>query len=545
MINRLKSMNWILAVGMIGFYCRQSTSMSILDSPEQKIQTPCINFHAGRPRSDETAACLGNVALPVKLLNTDLVLVYNSQGTTVDRFYMSRSRYTASGPRVAVKWGFLSDATLFPPHVGINTQNATLVLGDGTEISFSIDSTSGNYLPDDPRMENSLLSFDGTQWVQTLSNGSQRVFGYQDTRGVFHLTAYKNVAGRVVLSFSRGNLGKILSVSGLYGFKGAAISYETGQVTIGNNTLVLDNKQRLTSINFPAPLQASFEYDDVGPYLTRYTDLMGRVTRVQYNSIGLVSKVTDPLGFETNWNYTSVSVSINTASDTVLQSFSDGKISSISSGEGLIQDLQISRDTAGRATQINQLGLITKFEYALSGRFSFLPTKVTTADGLIMEIKYNDQFWNRPVKEINVSGQRGVVKSTFEYASPFQLTKRTVGNSVYVYQYNSLNQVTSVTLNGQELASFSYDSEGNLTSKSNPIFGTSFGSYNLQGLPGSISQGGDTMSLIYDSLGRPTSMSSSEERRSLTYGTFGNIETDQVTYSSGGTRTTTRTVNFR
>jgi len=191
------------------------------------------------------------------------------------------------------------------------------------------------------------------------------------------------------------------------------------------------------------------------------------------------------------------------------------------------------------------MGLVTNYQYTLSGRFASLPTKIISPDGLTTDVLYDDRFWNMPVKKTVVSGSTGRLETSFEYSTPFQLTKRTVGQSVYTYQYNNLNQITSVILNNKPLMSASYDASGNLTSKTDLGNLTTLGNYTSAGLPGNLSRGSDTLSLGYDNLKRLNRISSETEgTRSFTYGSYGHVETDTLNWNSGGFRKRTRTISI-
>jgi hypothetical protein len=504
--------------------------------------------HPGAPNPDETAECTGNVSLGVPLLNTDLILYYHSIPSSLDNFY---ARLNRSGDFLGKGWRFLNDASVFFDPSG---SRATVVLGDGSAISYEKDSQN-IYWPSDRRVTKSYLFFDGGTLKRNLSDGSRMSFGVQDSAGVYHLTKLINPAGRNALLFARSADGRINQISG-YGFNGATLSYESTTVSLAGHTLTV-TEGFLRQISFPTPaesvpLVASFKYEN--QQLTSYTDKMERTTTISYWTDARVRRIIDPSNFSTSYRYTAdlakFYVTVKSLSGTTVQAFSGGRLDSISDAESGSQ-VRFIRNAQGRVTSKIQYGQTTVYVYSSSppAPFDFLPSRITMPDGLSFDLEYEGNTGWRLLSKQTITGPNGIpFVTSFVYDNKGRLKNKSEGSARYVYGYQDSTSggvLNSVTLNGKNLISATYDGNLNLQSMTDQSNIVTSMPANAAGLPSSLTNSYGSTTIGYDSLNRPTSFSSAEGTRTLGYGTIGNIASDTVNFPSGGTKSWTRTLKFK
>jgi len=226
----------------------------------------------------------------------------------------------------------------------------------------------------------------------------------------------------------------------------------------------------------------------LSPGVIRVTDRAGAVTELRFTADGSLQQVTDPLGRTSRLVYD--------ANGRAVQAFAaDNSIT------------RFSYDAAGRLTsQTNALNQVETYSY---GPNSKSPTSLVDGKGNPLTYSYDSQG------KVTSIGYADGSSETFTYNCTNQLIQKVErSGDTFSYSYNPRGLLAS--RGGRDFnETYSYDSQDRLSGvvRTAPGGGASQSvnySYDIAGNVSQISQGGKSISYIYDSQGRRSSYSTSD-----------------------------------
>jgi len=261
-------------------------------------------------------------------------------------------------------------------------------------------------------------------------------------------------------------------------------------------TMIYDLLGRKTSMIDPDMGSWSYEYDALGN-LIRQTDAKGQITTMTYDLLGRMTSRTEPDGTAT-WSY-------DTAANGI------GKIASENSSNGVAK--VYSYDTLGRAT--SETTTIGGVAYAVSTTYDGASRIYRTnyPSGLAIRNVYKAYGYVSKVENV-ISGAAYWTGNSVDALG--NLNSETLGNGITTATTRNYYLATGATMNvvatnaaatTVQSNSFTWDTIGNLTSRSDAVTGMSetFGYDNLNRLT-SVT-GPTPMTLAYDALGNITNKS--------------------------------------
>jgi len=339
-------------------------------------------------------------------------------------------------------------------------------------------------------------------------NGNELSFAYDAVGCLARIT---NASGNYV-DFQLGPSGKIASISDNLG-RTIAYGYDTNaNLTsstdpMGNTTqYTYDSENRLTSIldprgntvlavtydGFQPPRIATFTEKGETWTITYYADRTvkrdssGNTWSYYFNDVGIIERVIDPLGNETEQSHNYVtSTSMEWEEDangnrTSYTYDADGNISSKTNPLGNTLNYTYAAGTDRRITETNPSGVVTRYEY----------------DG-----------YGNLIRRIRDSGGSLENTTTYTYDSEGNKTSQTdpQGN-ITTYQYDAGGNLIRITDPLGNVTAYTYDSRGNKLTETNALGNTTTYTYDLMDRRISVTDAlGNTTNYAYDENGKKTS----------------------------------------
>ncbi|MGA7731158.1 MAG: DUF6531 domain-containing protein [Chloroflexia bacterium] len=381
-----------------------------------------------------------------------------------------------------------------------------------------------------------------------------RVYNSLDTRvGSFGLgwhytydmSAIDRGDGSIIVTFGDGRAGLYLPDGGGYttpdGFF-AELTNDGGQrvLTDVDQTVYRFNMDgTLARISEPNGSQINFAYDPSGYNLT---DTVGRVFRVDMNTDGFITEITDPIGRTYTYDY----------SDNRLMAFHDamgGMIEYGYNGDDLLESVTDPNnhifvtntyDTEGRVIeQLDAAGSSTTFAYQIS------PTITTITDNEGNQTVHEFDSDYRLIRETDALGQSMI----YDYDNDNNRTYvKDRGNHETFMQYDTHGNMTQQTDALSQVSVWQYDAHNNLTLERNTNSEETTYFYDARDNLERIhdAEGGDTV-MTYDVNGQMVTLRDANMHLTqLTYDSQGNLatvldalnNTTSYTYDSVGRRLT-------
>ncbi len=270
-----------------------------------------------------------------------------------------------------------------------------------------------------------------------------------------------------------------------------------------------DALNRLTTISYPDSTSATYGYD-VLSRLTTASNTAGTVT-IAYDNRGRVSSVTDVFGQMVSYTYDANSnrtqLSLNSVTSATYQ-----------------------YDVINRLTQLTDSGsLSTTFSYDATNKL----TSRTLPNGVVTTSQYDGL--DRLTRLTHAKGANTLADFQYQFNAVNNITQMIDGAGAHNYSYDALDRLTAATHPNQTNESYTYDDVGNRTAshqgssytyqtfnRLTAANGTSF-SYNANGnltsktdatsswtftwdhenrMKEAIKSGGITITFAYDALGR-------------------------------------------
>ncbi|MFC5556094.1 CARDB domain-containing protein, partial [Methylobacterium iners] len=236
----------------------------------------------------------------------------------------------------------------------------------------------------------------------------------------------------------------------------------------------------------------SFAYD-TSDRLIRVSDSDGRFLAYTYDTVGRRSSMVDETGHEVHYRYDEM-----------------GRMAELTDAAGE-QIAAYSYDAAGRLDRGNNgNGTYTTYSYDAAGQLTSL-VNYKADDTVNSRFDYTYDAMNRRMSSTTLEGT-----TSYEYDAIGQLTGVTLPGGRYIeYRYDAAGNRIAVTDDGDTLeysannlnqytsvggAAYTYDRDGNLTSKAEDGITTTY-SYDTENRLVSVSTPGDTWNYEYDALG--------------------------------------------
>jgi YD repeat-containing protein len=236
-----------------------------------------------------------------------------------------------------------------------------------------------------------------------------------------------------------------------------------------------DTLNRLTTISYPDTTSATYGYD-VLSRLTTATNPNGTVT-IAYDNRSRVSSVTDVFGQVVSYAYDANSnrtqLSLNAVTNATYQ-----------------------YDVINRLTQLTDSGALnTTFAYDATNKL----TSRTLPNGVVSSYQYDGL--NRLTRLTHAKGANTLADFQYQFNAVNNITQMIDNAGTHIYSYDSLDRLTAATHPNQPNESYSYDEVGNRTASHQGS------SYSYQPFNRLVSANGTTFS--YDANGNETSKSDS------------------------------------
>jgi RHS repeat-associated protein len=278
-----------------------------------------------------------------------------------------------------------------------------------------------------------------------------------------------------------------------------------------------------------------------------------------YDSLGRIKTIDMPTGFnDITATWSTTSVTITQGSNTVTK-YWDGLARDLGykeSGDGTTLYFFKTLDAEGRVTGESKGGSSSAYKYVYVRNAAGNPTSITDPNGKITTMAYQDDDKTVTDAETHativqyhvlpglVTQVKDALEKTVDYTydGVGRLTSIDFNNSTRpggYYSYNGLDQVASETHPETGAITYTYDSQGNLSSKTWGGITYSY-LYNASNQLTQSASGDETITYTYDTSGRVSTISSSKswKRDLITYNSLGSITGERQTIPVLGVKST-------
>lgn len=412
---------------------------------EQSIKTPCPN-ELWRPHTVE-AEMRGS-----GLCDGDFKMILSVPSAGVNLIHHSLSPFSSFG----IGKGFALDIEKY--FEKLSAIEAKLVWGDGRSIAFHFDSDKGAWVPKRSRESDLWFTESGTVLMEYTPQKTTTRFDWNAALKRHLITSASDPRGGTIqfVRYTTGLLkefiypdngkdvygydskGRIASITDRGGFK-----YE----------LIYDGQDQLKTIKAPDRSVIALTYK--AGLVESITDGLGRKSKLDYYTGGLLKFYTDPKGFTSRYVYSSNQVKVSSPFTEYQENFdSAGRLIGVTQN-GLSQSWTL--DANGRySSYTNGLGQVTQFYYDGS---SELPNKQVRPDGATIETQYNVQ---QLISELKITINGKPVVASFKFNEMHQKTEIEINGHKEVRNYDSFGNLRSVLQVTGEQYSMEYDARNRL-----------------------------------------------------------------------------------
>lgn len=286
------------------------------------------------------------------------------------------------------------------------------------------------------------------------------------------------------------------------------------------STFTRDASHRLTQAAWPDGSTEGFTYNGFGQPLTHQLR-NGQVASAAYDSTGLKTSSTDPLGNVTSYTYDAAgrlaSLTDALGHTTTYQYNARGKLTQLTNADGSTHGY--TYDTFGnKLTETDELGHTVTWTYDTYNRC----TSVTDALGRKTQYVFRSNYYlTKPDKVILPSGKvtyntydaedhlltqttgygtADAATTTYTYDANYNVLSTTDGNGkVWTYVYDNRNRKTSQTDPLGHTTAYVYDAAGNVTKVTRPDGGITTNVYDtMHRLLSTTDPKGETTTMTYD-----------------------------------------------
>ena len=284
-----------------------------------------------------------------------------------------------------------------------------------------------------------------------------------------------------------------------------------GYDELGRRTSVTDPLSRTTAITYDSTgnvtritahdtTHSDFTYD-AGGRRERLTDSAGRVTRYGYDPYGRLKTIQDPAGATTRYDYDPMSrlaaITDARGNPTAFTYDTLGRVTQVTYPGGASEGY--SYDAAGRmTTKTDRRGVLTTYKYDAADRL----TLMSFSDGT------SAKSFTYDLAGRSLSAQNGTDTLTWTYdaaGQPLDETSSRHGTTV-AYTYDAAGRRLTVDLDGNLVASYSYDDASRLATLTSGSGAFTFGYDAASQRTAMNAPNGIVTSYAYDPLGRLSSL---------------------------------------
>jgi RHS repeat-associated protein len=381
----------------------------------------------------------------------------------------------------------------------------------------------------DPLLRTTSFTYDADGNLLTSTNTAGEVVTrtYDGANRLFLLTDALNR----VTEFTYDDLDRVKEVrdaiGGLTKYAFDANDNLTSATDARNNPVernVYDLRNRLKTRTDAKNKNTTYVYDGVGN-LTSMTDRKGQVTTYSYDALNRITQVSDQDGRTTSYTYDlagNLARMTDSQSGEMLMSYDVlDRLTEVVTAQGTVQ---YGYDAIGRRTsrtlsggdvttytydKVNRLKTVTlrnrtaTYNYDLAGRL----TEKILPNGLKTTYQYDAA--DRVTSIAYTKPDNSVVESVaYSYDAGGQRIAKTEGqqapaDTTFSATYDESNRLTAITIAGEPFT-LAYDDNGNLTTKTGPVAGTTTYGWSARNQLISLSSPAGSATFRYDAMGRRT-----------------------------------------
>lgn len=248
----------------------------------------------------------------------------------------------------------------------------------------------------------------------------------------------------------------------------------------GNSWLLNWQYGQVSELVLPGGSTLHYTYDPAGKLLS--VDDRGAVTTYEYDDLGHLTRITDPLGNSEQRAYDALGrlvSSINAVGEQVRYAYDlRGNLIEETSPSGYVTTYEIIEEAppSSRTQRIERgpTGRVTTWRYDANGRL----IQVTITDGSVQQNYTLD--YNAIGLPLRIQKENGRTIS-YTYDLRGNVTSTQVGNLTTRYAYDALGRITRVTEADDSITSYTYDVLGNIATITRPDGHTLFYDYDANG----------------------------------------------------------------
>lgn len=360
---------------------------------------------------------------------------------------------------------------------------------------------------DDDNLVTTCVDFNG-QTTKYYYDAHRNIIKIEDPNGASTNEYTNYVADSVtnnqgnVVSYDRNSKGDVTK-----------IHYQDGTA----DSITYDSNGHIIAIKDAKGGTEYFSYS--GASVTSYKDKNGNTTWYEYNSLGLLSKVTDALGGVTQYNYNSAGrlTSVTDAENNTVRYHYDSVGRVAEETDALGNQTTYTYTAAGKLTGTRDaLGNTTTYAYNANG----IQTKTTDALGNSVSIEYGSN--GQPLSETDQLGN----VTTYTYNDKGLISQITdpMGNATQ-YRYDEQGRLIKIVEADGSETSCTYDSLNRITSTTDGLANKTAFDYDAMGRITCVTEAnGAKTRYAYDQIGQTIQVTDAENgKTTFTYDAYGNL----------------------
>ena len=398
---------------------------------------------------------------------------------------------------------------------GLDYDKRNLLLSETDPLGNSKTSTydkTGKVLTEtDEKGSKTTLTYDAADHVTRVTDGAGKVFTSEyDAAGLLVKTTDPDGNERTL---SMNALGRVVAQTDAMG-NGSQVEFDA----LGNRTKTIDALGNETS----------FTFDALGRLITT-TDALGNVLSYEYDAVGNRTGLTYPNGTVIAYTYDAANrvTGFSDTSGTFISYTYDAAGRRISKSDGAGNTESYTYDAAGRQTVLTlQDGTTQNYTYNAAGKLLSMLLQEAAKTGASMTYAIDEL--GRVSSQTDAEGTMSLV---YDAAGNIQSVTDQGGNTTS-YTYDSLNRRTSETYPDASQTTMTYDWSGLLLSKTTPSGTALTFTYDLNGNLLTTTAPGISDTNTYDAKNRLLTATNSAGTVSYTYDALGRVTQESQPYGA-------------